>query len=177
MLESKTRTLKNEKLTATLNMNKAKKNAAKQQQQQQQPPQPPPTSTSAAASPHQSESSSNDHPTTPSTTQDDTEKDKHAKSLQQIEKKLVQIDKKRAVLKRTYDKCLNKLRSGVHLGQDRFMRHYWSLVNAGGIYVEACQQARPGTYYFSDNSHILAKRDDTKDEAKTEDERERDSTR
>ena len=84
-----------------------------------------------------------------------SESDKNQKNLSQIEKKLTQIDKKRLALKRTHDNCLNKLRSGVHLGQDRYMRHYWSLVNAGGIYVESCQLARPGSFYFSEDSHLL----------------------
>ena len=35
------------------------------------------------------------------------------------------------------------------------MRHYWSLVHSGGIYVEACQLAGPSSFYFSGNSREL----------------------
>ena len=83
------------------------------------------------------------------------EKEKQQKLVQQVEKKLAQIDKKRAQLKKTFDKCTNKLRSGNHLGQDRFMRHYWALNCAGGVFVEASSQAGPGSIYFSSDSHNL----------------------
>lgn len=120
-LDSKTRSLKTEKLTATLNLKKQSKK----------------------------------HPESPANDQTaplDPEKDKTEKNLQSIEKKLVQIDKKRQALKRTFEKCLQRLRSGQHLGQDRFMRHYWSLINSGGIFIESCSKsAGPGSYYFTDD--------------------------
>jgi len=152
VLESKTRSLKTEKLTATLKIKKSKKNENLTV-----------SNPAPSISPHPSESS-NDiiNPATPLTNSTDnintfdSEKDKNQKNLMQIEKKLTQIDKKRIALKRTFDKCLNRLRSGVHLGQDRYMRHYWSLVNTGGIYVESCQLAGPGSYYFSDDSNLLS---------------------
>ena len=143
ILESKTRSLKTEKLTATIKMKKSKKNETNN------------TPIQPVVSPHPSESSSTDFVNMDNTHAVDTENDKNQKSLQQIEKKLTQIDKKRIGLKRTFDKCLSKLRSGVHLGQDRYMRHYWSLVNTGGIYVESCKLAGPGSYYFSEDSNRL----------------------
>ena len=83
------------------------------------------------------------------------EREKQQKLVQQVEKKLAQIDKKRVQLKKTFDKCTNKLRSGNHLGQDRFMRHYWALNCAGGVFVEASAQAGPGSVYFSSDSVTL----------------------
>jgi len=78
------------------------------------------------------------------------------KALVKLEKSLVQLEKKRAQLKQDSEMCSNKLRSGRHLGQDRYMRHYWSLQNCGGLLVEAGRAAAPGSMYFSEDSRMLA---------------------
>jgi len=59
------------------------------------------------------------------------EQDKHAKGLQQLAKNIMQLDKK-LQLKKSYDQSMNKLRSGAHLGKDRYYRH-WHLNNLGDI--------------------------------------------
>jgi hypothetical protein len=92
VLESKTRSLKTEKLTATLKIKKSKKNEHLTTVNNPTP----------SISPHPSESS-NDiiNPATPLANSTDNintfdaEKDKNQKNLMQIEKKLTQIDKKR----------------------------------------------------------------------------------
>ena len=80
------------------------------------------------------------------------QKEKQQKLVQQIDKKLTQIDKKRIQVKQSHDKCLNKLRSGIHLGQDRYLRHYWSLNHIGGVLIEATSRASIGSIYLSDDS-------------------------
>jgi len=89
---------------------------------------------------------------------------KTQKSIQQIDKKLCQIEKKRVHVKQSYEKCLNKLRSGVHLGQDRYLRHYWSLNHIGGVLIEASSKASIGSIYLSDDSYQLMPLDEKKEE-------------
>jgi hypothetical protein len=65
------------------------------------------------------------------------ESDKQQKSMVQLEKKISQLEKRRFQIKTDYDQMSGKLRSGIHLGFDRFVRSYWQLTNTGGVLVEA----------------------------------------
>ena len=84
-----------------------------------------------------------------------TESNKHHKLVVQLDKKLAQFDKKRIEIKQDHDRCANKLRSGMHLGQDRYLRHYWSLASSGGIFIEATSKCGPGSLYLSEDSTQL----------------------
>ena len=55
----------------------------------------------------------------------------------QNDKKLTNLNKRQIQLKELVDDSFNKLRGGVHLGQDRYMRNYWLLNKSGGVYVES----------------------------------------
>jgi hypothetical protein len=96
------------------------------------------------------------------------EKEKYQKNLNQFEKNLNQIEKKRTNLRKTYEKASNKLRSGTHLGQDRYMRHYWMLANTGGILIESTKPkssdlvsyAGPGSVYYSQDTQLLSDQND-----------------
>lgn len=86
------------------------------------------------------------------------EKEKQAqqKCVTKLDKALGQLEKKRAELKKDLDKCSNRLRSGKHLGQDRYLRHYWSLSSTGAIMIQAADEAtKPGSMYYSDDSRML----------------------
>lgn len=137
-LESKSRQIKTEKLTAAINLNKMLVKKTE-------------TTTDSSLT-----ETTDTHPTQEQETINESfnskEKDKQQKSIQQIEKKLTQNEKKRLQVKQSYDKCLNKLRSGIHLGQDRYLRHYWSLSHVGGILIESASQASIGSIYLSDDS-------------------------
>lgn len=96
------------------------------------------------------------------------DKDKQQKAVNKLDKTLTQLEKKRVQLKNESEKCSNRLRSGKYLGQDRYLRHYWSLSSSGAIHIEASgKSTAPGTIYYSDDSKLLA--DDPNDLLKFED--------
>jgi hypothetical protein len=55
----------------------------------------------------------------------------------QNDKKFTTLTKRQTQLKKLVDDSFSKLRGGVHLGQDRFMREYWMLNKSGGVYIES----------------------------------------
>ena len=77
--------------------------------------------------------------------------------VQQVDKKLAQLDKRRAQLARTFDACTLRLRSGTHLGQDRYFRHYWSLAHVTPphtLLVEAGSSASATSVYMSSDARL-----------------------
>jgi len=77
------------------------------------------------------------------------------KAINKLDKSLAQLEKKRHQLKSESEMCSNKLRSGRHLGQDRFNRHYWSLQNCGGLLLEAGKRPVPGSMFFSEDDWLM----------------------
>ena len=78
------------------------------------------------------------------------------KCVTKLDKALAQLEKKRAELKNDLDKCSNRLRSGKHLGQDRYLRNYWSLNTTGAILIQASEESTaPGSMYYSGDSEML----------------------
>lgn len=59
-------------------------------------------------------------------------------NLEQMEKKLKQMEKKHARFRSKLCDSSHTIR-GVHLGQDRYKRRYFVLPNAGGVYVEGLE--------------------------------------